>query len=66
MKGRILAELEQRVWPKIESGTIRPLMYTVLPIAEADAAHAILSRNENTGKVALVIKPEHDAGVRAG
>ncbi len=66
MKGRILAELEQRVWPKIESGTIRPLMYKVLPIAEADAAHGILSRNENTGKVALVIKQEHDAGVRAG
>ena len=52
-KAEILAELVKNVWPKIESGAIRPSIYKVLPITEAEAAHAILERSENIGKVVL-------------
>ena len=52
-KAYILSELVKNVWPKIESGMIKPSIYRVLPIAEAEAAHAILERSENVGKVVL-------------
>lgn len=52
-KAYILAELVKNVWPKIESGAIKPSIYKVLPIEEAESAHAILERGENVGKVVL-------------
>ncbi|MBE6689869.1 MAG: NAD(P)H-quinone oxidoreductase [Ruminococcaceae bacterium] len=52
-KAYILSELVKNVWPKIESGAIKPSIYRVLPITEAEAAHGILERCENVGKVVL-------------
>ena len=52
-KAYILSELVKNVWPKIESGMIKPSIYRVLPITDAEAAHAILERSENVGKVVL-------------
>ena len=54
-KAYILSELVKNVWPKIEDGTIKPSIYKVLPITEAEAAHAILERGENIGKVVLTV-----------
>lgn len=52
-KAFILSELVKKVWPKIESGAIRPSIYKVLPMAQAEEAHGILQRCENVGKVVL-------------
>ena len=52
-KAHILSELVSKVWPKIESGEIKPSIYKILPITEAAEAHAILQRGENVGKVVL-------------
>ena len=52
-KAYILSELVKNVWPKIESGAIKPSIYRVLPITEAEEAHGILERCENVGKVVL-------------
>ena len=52
-KAQILSELVSKVWPKIESGEIKPSIYKILPITEAAEAHAILQRGENVGKVVL-------------
>ena len=57
-KAMLLSELVTKVWPKIEDGTIRPVIYKTLPIEEAEAAHAILERGENVGKVVLVVTEE--------
>ena len=57
-KAYILANLVENVWPKIESGEIKPEIYKVLPIVEADAAHKILERGENVGKVVLSVCDE--------
>ena len=54
-KAYILSELVEKVWPKIEDGSIKPSIYKVLPITEAEAAHAILERGENVGKVVLKV-----------
>ena len=57
-KAYILSELVKNVWPKIEDGTIKPSIYKVLPMAQAEEAHAILQRNENVGKVVLQVCDE--------
>ena len=54
-KAYILSELVEKVWPKIEDGTIKPSIYKVLPITEAEAAHAILERGENVGKIVMTV-----------
>lgn len=55
VKAQILAELVKNVFPKIEQGLVKPTIYKVLPITEAEAAHAILQRGENVGKVVLTV-----------
>ena len=57
-KAYLLSQLVENVWPKIECGQIRPSVYKVLPMAEAEAAHDILYRNENIGKVVLSVEKE--------
>ena len=56
MKARILAELVKKVWPKVESGEVKPTIYAVLPIQEAEAAQDILYKGQNVGKVVLTVK----------
>ena len=55
MKAEILAGIVRDVYPKIESGEVKPTIYKVLPITEAEAAHDILYRGENVGKVVLAV-----------
>ena len=54
-KAYILWQLVERVWPKIEDGSIKPSIYKVLPMQNAAEAHAILERGENVGKVVLTV-----------
>ena len=55
MKALILSNLVNEIWCKIESGEVKPTVYKTLPITEAEAAHDILYRGENVGKVVLKI-----------
>lgn len=55
-KASLLSELVERVWDKISSGEIRPTVYKVFPITEAEAAQGVLQRNENVGKVVLTVE----------
>ena len=56
VKAQILAELVEKVFPKIESGAVKPTIYKVLPITEAEAAHEILYKGQNVGKVVLKVR----------
>ena len=55
VKAQILASLVREVWPKVESGEVKPTIYRVLPITEAEAAHDILYKGQNIGKVVLIV-----------
>ncbi len=55
-KALILRELTERVWPEIEAGRIKPSVHAMLSLADADAAHGILKRRENIGKVVLTVR----------
>ena len=54
-KAELLSELVKNVWPKLESGDIKPTVYKVLPISQVAQAHSILENGENIGKVVLKI-----------
>lgn len=56
VKAQILAELVKNVFPKIESGEVKPTIYKTLPITEAEAAHDILYKGQNIGKIVLKVK----------
>ena len=43
------------MWPKVESEEVKPTIYKVLPITEAEAAHDILYKGQNVGKVVLTV-----------
>ena len=54
-KAELLAQLVEKVWPKVESGAIKPVIHAVLPMEEAEAAHAILAKGGHIGKVVLTL-----------
>ena len=55
VKAQILANLVKDIWPKVSNGSVKPTIYKILPITEAEEAHAILYRGENVGKVVLKV-----------
>ena len=57
VKGEILSGLRTKFWDKVESGALRPTIYKVLPVTEAEAAHALLANSESVGKVVLEVCP---------
>ena len=56
VKAQILAELVEKVFPKVESGEVKPTIHAILPITEAEKAHNILYQGKNVGKVVLRVK----------
>ena len=55
VKAEILAGIVREVYPKIEAGLVKPTIHAVLPITEAEAAHDILYKGQNVGKVVLTV-----------
>lgn len=55
VKAEILARLVKEVWPKVEEGLVKPTVYKVLPIQQAEQAHDLLYQGKNVGKVVLEV-----------
>ena len=55
VKAEILRGIVRDVYPKIEEGLVKPTIHAVLPIQEAEAAHDILYKGQNVGKVVLTV-----------
>ena len=54
-KAAVMDALQDHVWPLIESGTITPIIETVLPVQQAGKAHDLLATNDTFGKVVLEV-----------
>ena len=52
-KGELLAKLVSEIWPKVESGEVRPTIWKVMSILEANEAHALLRDGKSAGKVVM-------------
>jgi putative PIG3 family NAD(P)H quinone oxidoreductase len=50
-KAAVMDQLRERVWPLLASGAIEPVIEAVLPIDQAEQAHALVAGNETVGKV---------------
>jgi putative PIG3 family NAD(P)H quinone oxidoreductase len=53
-KGEIAAALRREVWPLLEAGTIKPVVYRTFPLDDAAAAHRLMESSEHVGKIVLV------------
>ena len=60
-KARIARSLEAEVWPLLETGTIRPVIDTVLPLEQAAQAHRRMESSHHVGKIVLEVGPKDPA-----
>jgi len=56
VKGAIAQVLKQKVWPLIEAGKIRPVIYRTFGLEEASAAHALMESSAHVGKIILEVR----------
>jgi NADPH2:quinone reductase len=54
-KAAIAAKLREHVWPLIEAGKIKPVIYKTFPLEEAAQAHALMETSTHIGKIMLTV-----------
>ncbi len=54
-KGRMARGLKEKVWPLLEAGKIKPIIYKTFPLRDAAGAHAELERADHVGKVMMTV-----------
>ena len=52
-KGAIAASLRAEVWPLLEQGRIKPIVYRTFPLEKAADAHRLMESSEHIGKIVL-------------
>ncbi len=52
-KAAIARALRENVWPWIEAGRVRPVIFKTFDAAEAAQAHALMESNQHVGKIVL-------------
>jgi len=57
VKGALAQSLKQKVWPLIEAGRIKPVIYRTFRLEEASAAHALMESSAHVGKIILEVQP---------
>lgn len=52
-KAEIARALHEKVWPLLEAGKVRPVIYQTFPLTEIAAAHALMDSSRHIGKIML-------------
>ena len=55
VKGAIASALEEKIWPLIEAGKIKPVMDKTFPLEQAAKAHAHMESGAHIGKIVLSV-----------
>ena len=55
VKGKVMDDLLEKVWPHFKSKKIKPIIYKTMSIENANQAHEIMEKDENIGKLVLEI-----------
>ena len=55
-KAEIALELEQKVWPLLGSGKIKPVIHSTFPLSKASDAHQLMEEGSHIGKILLIPK----------
>ena len=56
-KAQIADELEQNVWPLLEQGKLKPLIFRSFRLEEAAKAHTLMESGAHIGKIVLTTRP---------
>jgi NADPH2:quinone reductase len=54
-KAAVADAVRQNVWPLIESGKVRPVIFKTFPLAEAGEAHRLMESSNHIGKIVLTV-----------
>jgi len=54
-KGAIAASLRSRIWPLIDAGRIKPVIYKTFPLEQAAEAHRLMESSAHIGKIVLTL-----------
>jgi putative PIG3 family NAD(P)H quinone oxidoreductase len=52
-KAEVVAAVLEQVWPLVTAGAVRPIIETILPLAEAAQAHRLMEASSHVGKILL-------------
>lgn len=54
-KGAIAQALEEKVWPLVAAGQVRPLIHATFPLEQAVEAHRLMESSAHLGKIVLTL-----------
>ncbi len=54
-KAAIAANLQQKVWPLLTSGKIKPVIHSTFALTEAALAHQLMESSQHIGKIILTV-----------
>ncbi|HEU4851213.1 MAG TPA: NAD(P)H-quinone oxidoreductase [Telluria sp.] len=54
-KAAIAARLRERIWPLIEAGRIKPVVFKTFPLEQAAEAHRLMESSSHIGKIVLEV-----------
>ena len=57
-KAQIASNLKSKIWPLIESGTIKPVIAECFSLEQAVDAHILMESNQHIGKIVLKVTDE--------
>jgi putative PIG3 family NAD(P)H quinone oxidoreductase len=58
-KAQIAAAVRREVWPLVEHGAIKPIVYRTFPLAAAADAHRLMESSDHIGKIVLTVEQRH-------
>jgi NADPH2:quinone reductase len=54
-KAALATQLREHVWPLLDAGKIKPVIYKTFPLAQAAQAHALMESSTHVGKIMLQV-----------
>lgn len=54
-KSNVARQLEEKMWPFLASGKIKPVIFKTFPAAQAAEAHRLMESGEHMGKIVLIV-----------
>lgn len=54
-KGAIATQLKDKIWPKLSTKEIKPIVYKTFPLEKAKEAHQLMESSSHIGKIVLTI-----------
>jgi len=54
-KGTIAKSLREKIWPLIDAGKIKPVVYRTFPLGEAAEGHRLMESSQHIGKIVLTL-----------